>query len=356
MSVRPKGMFQLGFTLVELLVVIAIIGILIAILLPAVQSAREAARRSTCVNNLKQIGLALHNYAQNHGGILPPGGITNGPCCTTPSGTNWAIECLPYLEEQSLYDRYDFKEYNEQGDVNGNGLDNSWVRVQQVSVYLCPTDQEVTLLARPASGPGAGTEWARGSYRGVTGRAVPLGITPPAPYWDSHRNVRFYPHWKGALPSVADAKVVSPLVAGNPAKLTDYVLAPTKLAQITDGTSKTLMVGERHSIQTVPGIGCETEALIQSVTRQTLWAYSYTSYNKSQVTPTPGTLLPDSCRCKAVTGDEEACKRGWGSLHPGGLHFMMCDGSAHFLSEDIDMEMLANMASIKGDEVVGGGF
>ena len=101
-----------GFTLVELLVVIAIIGVLVALLLPAVQSAREAARRSACQNNLKQIGLALHNY---HDTFLyfPPGGITLGGCCATPSYTSWSISILPFLEQTPLADKYVYNNFNE---------------------------------------------------------------------------------------------------------------------------------------------------------------------------------------------------------------------------------------------------
>ena len=87
-----------GFTLIELLVVIAIISILIALLLPAVQQARESARRSQCQNNLKQIGLALHNYHDNNR-MFPPGGTTLGRCCNTPSGITWTISLLPYLDQ-----------------------------------------------------------------------------------------------------------------------------------------------------------------------------------------------------------------------------------------------------------------
>jgi len=92
--------------------VITIIGILIALLLPAVQAAREAARRAHCANNLKQIAVALHGY-NTALGSFPPDGITEGPCCETPSGTSWAISILPYVEQQSLYDRYDMESYNE---------------------------------------------------------------------------------------------------------------------------------------------------------------------------------------------------------------------------------------------------
>src|SRR5690606_5504676 len=89
-----------------------IIGILVALLLPAVQAAREAARRIQCSNNLKQLGLGVLNYESSNSS-LPPGGITEGPCCNTKSRTSWAISILPMVEQQALYDNYDMKAFNE---------------------------------------------------------------------------------------------------------------------------------------------------------------------------------------------------------------------------------------------------
>ena len=352
----PNPRRPAGFTLVELLVVIAIIGILVALLLPAVQAAREAARRTACVSNLKQISLGLLNYASANQDTLPPGGVTSGPCCNTRSRTNWAIELLPYVEEQALYDLYDFDEFNEQGDVDGDGLSNREVAMTTVAVYLCASDQAVEQLTKPATGPGAGLDFARGSYRGVTGHALAAGSSPPTGYWDSHSRIRFSRELKGALPAVAIVEELPASVTVNPLKLQDYVLAPTRLAEVSDGTSNTLLVGERHSVQQLTSASCQTEGDVFALTRQTLWAYSYTSYNKSQVTPTPGTLIPDSCRCTDVTGDPEACKRGWGSVHPGGLHFGLVDGSVRFVADDVDMELLADLASIGGEEVIHGDF
>src|SRR5438045_8432125 len=101
-----------AFTLIELLVVIAIIAILIALLVPAVQKVRAASARTQCINNLKQIGTALHNY---HGAYksFPYGGVTNGDCCGTQSGPTWTIFLLPYLEQEALFKQYDFKVANE---------------------------------------------------------------------------------------------------------------------------------------------------------------------------------------------------------------------------------------------------
>ncbi len=341
MNIRPYKR-RSAFTLVELLVVIAIIGILVALLLPAIQAARESARRASCLNNLRQVALAIHSFANAHNDELPPGGITNGLCCTTPSGTSWTIEILPYIEEQALYDRYDFDEDNEAtSDGDGDGKDNSWVRQQQVTVYICPTDQDTNALISPSSGPGLGRFWARGSYRGVTGK----GDANPAAdiHWDTHANVKKYPNNVGPLPTLAErSKITSNSFS------TMALTGSIKLRKIIDGLSKTLLVGERHSV----GVSGECDVLLDSTRRQSLWAYSYSSYNKSEVTPVSGTILPDTCRCAITTGHGEACKRGWGSLHPGGLHFTMCDGSTRFVSDAVDMELLSDMATIGGSEIV----
>ena len=145
---RSKNRVRKAFTLIELLVVIAIIGILIGLLLPAVQKVREAANRTSCQNNLKQIGLALHNYHDSNN-KFPPGGVTNGGCCTTPSGANWAIYILPYIEQDNLYKQYDFTIPNE---ANADPKRPFSVVRQIVKTYNCPSDPNINQVMVPASG------------------------------------------------------------------------------------------------------------------------------------------------------------------------------------------------------------
>src|SRR5262245_18660185 len=131
-SPRYNGIRPLGFTLVELLVVIAIFGVLVALLLPAVQAARESARRSQCVTNLRQVGVALQNY-ESAKRVLPYGSdyydVTAGPTFKA----TWAALILPYLEEQSLYDRFDFT-------LPMRNAKNQLARETPVSTYICPSD------------------------------------------------------------------------------------------------------------------------------------------------------------------------------------------------------------------------
>src|SRR2546423_3619997 len=165
MSFRTRSR---GFTLVELLVVIAIIGVLVALLLPAVQAAREAARRMQCSNNLKQIGLALQNHYDAMK-VFPPGQIH-----TTTSGepytTTWGIELLTYLEQANLQARYD---KTQQPTVPNNVL----VLQTRIKPYICPSDLNTTKLEMPPIGSMINTPLAPSSYKAMAG-ATPSGFSP----------------------------------------------------------------------------------------------------------------------------------------------------------------------------------
>jgi len=171
-SAKPR---LYGFTLVELLVVIAIIGVLVALLLPAVQNAREAARRTSCTNNIRQFGLAAHNFADAYGRFPEGVQIANPPAngdqnmlsvYRTPGfGPNWAVLMLPYYELKNLYDN------NATGIINfktSNGTDQSWrnVRNQKITVFRCPSDPgHQYMFSLNLSPPSNFTaQWARGNY------------------------------------------------------------------------------------------------------------------------------------------------------------------------------------------------
>jgi prepilin-type N-terminal cleavage/methylation domain-containing protein len=315
-----------GFTLVELLVVIAIIGTLVALLLPAVQAARESARRSSCQNNFRQIGTALHLYHGIHQ-FFPPGAVNLGVCCSAESFTSWPISILPQIEQKALHDRYRHAQHNE-------SLGNRLVREQYIAVYSCPSDIGTNTLEVPDSGPGfeLKRKYMTGSYRGVGGRSDGSG------WWD---NFDAYPRlprrWKGVF-HVVDGRttIQDPRWAGQPG-----LPKPENFASIIDGTSNTLMVGEY----------C-TKIDPESPGRRTFWAYSYGSYNKSDVVPESRTLLNNRARCTATggLGDYQTCDRAWGSFHPGVVQFLLCDGSVHQVALTVDMQVLAAAATIAGRE------
>ncbi|HEX3148351.1 MAG TPA: DUF1559 domain-containing protein [Gemmataceae bacterium] len=155
-----------GFTLIELLVVIAIIAILIGLLLPAVQKIREAANRMKCSNNLKQIGLAMHNYNDTNGGF-PPGVLMRNYSdypYSSEIGPNWAVLILPYVEQDNLFNSVaNSINYWVAMNNTGAGLDATWanVRGQTVKTYMCPSDGNTTQCSLPLANL---TGWARGNY------------------------------------------------------------------------------------------------------------------------------------------------------------------------------------------------
>jgi prepilin-type N-terminal cleavage/methylation domain-containing protein len=310
-----------GFTILELLVVIAIIGILIGLLIPAVQTVREAARRSQCANNLKQIGLAVHGYHQAHS-EFPPGnstktlgvcpGQSGGNLASSEDRANWLILILPYLELKELYEAYNMSRPNE-------SPENRTVRETRVGAYVCPSDIATDALAVPAMGPAAA--WALniaympGSYRAVAGRSNGLI------FLDNGDFNHFPPKWRGPIHTVG--------IQGFNAERT---------ADIRDGLSCTLMAGEST---TCSNFGYRT-----------FWAYSFSFYSLSSGTPQARTLLGDYDRAKAQsgTGGSLPCRRGWGSYHGRGMNFAVCDGSVRFLHSDIDPDLFSDLTTIDGRE------
>ena len=331
-----------AFTLVELLVVIAIIGILVGLLLPAVQAAREAARRMSCTNNLKQFGLALHMHHDTRR-RLPPGGTYFGACCSPPTYTNWAIEILPYMEQGALYQQYRQNEVN----VSTN---NNLVGKTRVSTHGCPSDPMVGILEVPASGPRpGGQQWMHGSYRAVSGR---MNLTRGHGAWDSFEP-NLWPNnvmdnsYRSFLHSIGTP--YNGIVPGN-VTVSGQPLSSMGGAEnfgaATDGLSNTLMVGEYASNSTT--------------TRATFWAYTYASYNQSSVGAESrlygkpyGANNTDRNGCWGTPGlyGDQPCKRAFNSFHTGGANWLLGDGSVRFISSNVDINLLQNMATMAGGEV-----
>ena len=312
-----------ALTLVELLVVIAILGLLIAVLLPAVQAARETARGTACSNNLRQIGAALATYHVAIGSF-PPGNVTKetGICYgdgksagggwPSDDGANWCLSILAYLGEEPLYRAYDFEDFNE-------AATNAMVRQTMISTYVCPSDLNPDELGMPASGPANAAalalQYRPGSYRAVTGSSDGLTFIDSADLTTYQRSMRGPIHTVGVLD-----------------------LATESYHHIGDGTSNTLLVGE-STTSTRPSM-------------RTFWAYAYAHYSLSAVTPQPRVLIGDydACVTAGGRGASMPCRRGWGGLHPAGIYYLICDGSVHLISRDVDMQLLATLATIDGAE------
>lgn len=311
-----------AFTLVELLVVITIVGILIGLLLPAVQAAREAARRVQCAGNLRQIGMAIHHYHAAHDSF-PPGNINRAanfcPGMAEPTTSysthfgNWLIAILPYIEQTALFDRYDLHYLNE-------SPENQPVRETAVAVYACPSDLNTQTPTVPATGPAAqvGAKYAPGSYRAVSGRGY-NGYN----YLDSEMTQSNYDRGgRGAIHMIGALGFTT-----------------ENIDRVRDGTSNTLLVGEAT---TATNTGYRT-----------FWAYSFAYYALSGAAAQPRTLWGDFDRCQQAggNGNDIPCKRGWGSFHPNGMNFVLCDGSVRFLQTTIDLNLFGDLVTIAGGEV-----
>jgi prepilin-type N-terminal cleavage/methylation domain-containing protein/prepilin-type processing-associated H-X9-DG protein len=336
-----------AFTLVELLVVIAIIGVLVALLLPAVQAAREAARRSQCQNNLKQIGLGVLNY-ESAQRVLPYGnkiGDQGYKGDNTVMYSGWTREIMPYAENNQLKNLY-----NPKLDV----LDPSAqaFRETQVAIYTCPSDFPMELRA-PGGGPARETPPGRNipfmssSYRGNAGRGNGFGtwylyeMLPPA--WDQQGA---HEGWRGPMHVIAPG-YVPPVEATAPNKVPMMTLKQEPLKALEDGTSRTLLAAESTNI---------------TLERRSYWAYTWGNFVLGQTTPQDRTLWGDYERCRVLDASDQwapyagqsarACHSGWYSFHSGGMNGVFCDGSVRFINFDMDLNAFAVMGSIADAGVV----
>ncbi|HTN77878.1 MAG TPA: DUF1559 domain-containing protein [Pirellulaceae bacterium] len=298
---------QTGFTLVELLVVIAIIGVLVALLLPAVQSAREAARRMQCKNNVKQLVLAMHNY-HDQNNALPIGALAVGG---NFDGHSWYSRILPFIEQSAIYDKTDFKQIA----GNNNSPD---LRGTQIPGHFCPSDSKVM---QEATNP----TWR--VWR--TNYVANFGNTNYG--WKDESSVKF---------------------AGAPFGITES----TGFGDIRDGLSNTMMMAE---VITPKGPDYEGYAGIPIYAG----GAGYTGYY------TPNTIGPDKWARKCYTnlgpGVPGTCASAGGghpevanqiqvarSKHTGGVQAGLCDGSVQFFSNSIDVNVWRALASARGAEVV----
>ncbi len=332
-AANPKSTIQkpkCGFTLVELLVVITIIGILIALLLPAVQSAREAARRMQCQNNLKQLALAVHGYHAAHG-VLPASKIQYGPSSGYDRLMAWTVAILPFVEQQALYDLWDSNvSQNAPGLNNGNRT----VRSTHLPLHTCPTD-----VVRPGMlVESSGEELAPGSYRGVAGKSIGYFTDCPDKcgtfdYGPEHYRLAESGRmgWRGPLHIVHTYDV---RYSGRSVPRVHH----SRIDDIRDGTTNTLMIGEFHF-----------PAGSENLTWGNYWARSGAS----------GHVMLSSWNLRAAIDFDQCfvewhavrCNRSWGAYHPGGLNWALADGSVRFISENVDIELLMDLASVAGGEV-----
>ncbi|MEX2175353.1 MAG: DUF1559 domain-containing protein [Pirellulaceae bacterium] len=348
-----KSRRSLGFTLVELLVVIAIIGVLVALLLPAVQAAREAARRSSCSNNLKQLAIGCHNYHDTTNnfpmnyGITPGNAHWNDPVNAAHRSTSWMVQILPFIEQKPLYDMIDFNfdvrldPRNGTSVNNPNNPSNAFVARTIVPAYVCPSDGfnnrgRLALRRANRSSGNPDPEWGVNNYKGVCGSNWAWGTfqtaNPPAGSNLPNFNITQWGINRDGLDAGNGI-----FFRGGRADINRH--STRRMAEIVDGTSNTLMIGE---------------AIPAWCTHTWWWWFNGT-------TATTGIPLNVKAqRPSCLTGNKNAdllCARtdwpnnySFMSLHPGGGQFALGDGSVRFVSETIDLTMYRSLGTMLGGE------
>ena len=322
MGNRPRG-----FTLIELLVVIAIIGVLLALLLPAVQSAREAARRTQCLNNVKQIALAMHQYQGVHS-VLPPG---KKGCCW---GT-WLVYTLPHLEQQALFNAWNSCGTNSPGvpasydlDFRYFGAVNMTVTSNRLEAYICPSDFSNAPISAVLNGVTysctsqnyaanfGNTTVLQADFQGIPFRGAPL-VDIGSPLGDY----------------------------GQPARATVGFNA------IPDGLSNTMLLSE-----VVVGQGQDLRGFSWWGDAATYEAFSTPNSSFPDVLFSPLYCINQSpnppCTTATTALPEVYAAR---SRHPGGVNVAMADGSVHFIKNSISIQTWRGMSTTAGAEVFGNG-
>ncbi|MBU6172605.1 MAG: DUF1559 domain-containing protein [Planctomycetes bacterium] len=325
-----------GFTLVELLVVIAIIGILVGLLLPAVQAAREAARRMQCSNNNKQIGLAIHNFVDAHK-FIPPGGIdTVGfPRWSVPAGVTHgtATFWLPYLEQNALYAQYRW-------DKDWRDPVNQPVVKARLSVYICPSVPDGDRMTGMKTGNGFTWQEYAGDYAPQSGNRIsraqaglidwPAGTSPTNPGDDGAGSGSV---WRGVFDTIS---VVGKL---------DNV---ARFAHVTDGLSNTAFITEDAGRPKFYVKGNKLHPTNPSGGTNGLdgagWASRGMNYGIDGATM-DGLSQPGPCFMNCSNADENY------SFHVGGGMWLFGDGSVRFISDNTSQRVMAAMVSHRGGEI-----
>lgn len=322
-----------GFTLIELLVVIAIIAVLIALLLPAVQQAREAARRTQCRNNLKQLGIALHNYHDAHS-RLPPSAIMGraaGLCC----GTGWggpAISgftlLLPYFDQANIYNQYNFN-IGQDGGICNNV--NQIVNVN-IQTLLCPSDSNRLVQV---TGACYATPYPAAQENGGTNYAFATGVGTGWQWYSSTAAGVFKVDLGGIFLQNGD----------------------NGLRDVPDGTSNTLAMGEvlwvdhSNNVSTGNGLGGKPKWAVGIGTEIGFSTAAGINFPWRQFAAGPGQCLgPNTTVGSGCGGARPAALQ---SAHVGGAHVLLADGSARFISENISQLTLDALGTRRGEEVFG---
>jgi prepilin-type N-terminal cleavage/methylation domain-containing protein/prepilin-type processing-associated H-X9-DG protein len=348
---RSKSDQRSAFTLVELLVVIAIIGVLVSLLLPAIQAAREAARRTSCNNNMKNLGLAILNFHDSHR-KLPvsnrAAGVVNSPRYA------WATLMLPYFEEQNTFDQYDFKSnWSKPTAVDPKPIPNFQIVGTRLAVFECPSVPDDDRL------DGDLQYWSQGLSSWEASRcAAPADYVPVMQVEQR----------------LVDLEIVDRI--DDPKNLAGMLLRNTNstLKHVTDGTSHTIMLAECAGRPYVYRGGIKVGQLLTNRVNGGGWCRPASEFGLDG-SSADGTTFPGPCAVNCTNGEDYLKgstndmgivplpapygTNGTGetyAFHPGGANILFGDGSVHFIGEEIEIRVYARLVTRKGGELVSNTF
>lgn len=349
------GLRRSAFTLVELLVVIAIIGILVALLLPAIQAAREASRRSSCSNNLKQIGMACQNYHDAFKRLPWNSDLGNNGYPGFPSGRwnefSWIVAALPYMEQQGLYNSFNFNVYDGNNNNAVGNPTNQVLRQAVLANLICPSNSQPALRNNQCGGyqDFANSNAGGSDYVGCLGyiRAgwkdnnATDNIAPgPAEF------PGMFVVSGGALNATQGTAWVNGEVWTEQVNCTGVFqfMGASRLADVTDGTSSTIAVFEdMHWRGFING---STTVFDYSYCDDSAWASGLACVNslKNPMNNKNPAWAAGSPLNGGYGNGDRRC-HGWSSLHPGGAHAVLCDGGVRFFSENLDHAVRYKLAN-----------
>jgi prepilin-type N-terminal cleavage/methylation domain-containing protein len=330
-----------GFTLVELLVVIAIIGILVALLLPAVQAAREAARRTQCLNNIKQLSLAALNHHDTRKSFPIGMKMKQGLSLTE---STFLIELLPYVEQDALHSQWNFTSPA----TNATNNVATSRAATLIPGFVCPSDQFASnpylMSGSPQAFPGTTASGAAPGYYSGTSYAGNYG---EGSYYTQYSQFAIKPNGIFFITGT-DTTLKTGL---HSLAVSHYDLSPIKMRMITDGSSNTLLVGEKfHEDEFFDTWTAANSGM--KMHQVSAWAWAGGMKGAAHLFCSSRTGINQSTRDFTASRDNIQAQdrrfNAWGSGHPGVSGFAMCDGSATFILEDINQITLANL-SVRND-------